>query len=618
MPMADRYADEFPGDSVVQTDGETQFVGIDARTEPDKLQPGFAQVLQNMRLDNLSPTVRKGTAKQTNAINPGTLPLFIPFVVGASSSIVGGSLSNGIYASCVFSDPNNNNKNYIFLATTGKCFWIDNQQNTGSITYPANEVIESVDPSTDLFQYGGSVYLLRGDVGTSFTVTSLTSTGTTATATVTNAAPLFTGAYVNIQGAMPTAYNGQYQITLSGSSFTYALANSTTSPASGTITCNRIKIPMIWSGNFSSSFALTSTGTISQNFSYMPSSNWGLLQQNRVILEYNRNAVIMSQILGPQAYDTINGLFTFAAGTADYLIGASPYQDTQTIVFLRQSAYLINGLSGDVASMTDQLLTDTVGCVSRRTIALCGQNVLFLSDRGVFMFQPGFELTLRGNSLPLSAPIDPYIKQINFAAVNVAWAAYFLNRYYLAVPINGSTRNNAVFVYNFINQQWESIDSFPTNFYVDMMQVTLNSSGTPTLYMIDKQGGIYAAEQNETDDYAIAYAQANQYPIAGVLRTRRYLFGSTELKKFNRAILNISQDANSSMTATAFSFSPENTRTLFTVATAGASSTVTRPAIINQRAYGLELQLANASGRFVLNRLSIGAYVKDKKSTPTT
>jgi len=66
-------------------------------------------------------------------------------------------------------------------------------------------------------------------------VASLTSVGTTATATVTSGHGYQTGSNVVITGATPTAYNGNYTITVvSATVFTYAFAGGS-SPASGTI-----------------------------------------------------------------------------------------------------------------------------------------------------------------------------------------------------------------------------------------------------------------------------------------------------------------------------------------------------------------------------------------------
>lgn len=616
--MADRYTDSFPGDSVLVADGDEQIVGMDARTQPERLPPGTAQYLQNMRLDALQVTVRKGMAKQTNVITPNSAPLIIPFVVGAGAVITAG-VTDGIFATCVFSDPGNNNALYIFAVTATKvyCFASATMAVT-TIAYPANELVEVTDKSTDIFQVGGLVYILRGDLGATVTFSGITSSTTTATVSAT-AHRLSSGMFVRVAGANQAAYNGDFSITVTGANaFTYTMASAPgVTPATGTIVLNRLKTPLVWNGSFASAFTLNTYGVISQNFFNMPVSNWGLLQQNRAILEYSRSQVIFSQPVNPQAYDIIDGVFGFASGTNDYLVGAAPYQDTQTLIFMRQSVYLINGVNGDVAAMTDQLITNQVGCCSRHSIATCGSNVLFLNERGVFQLQPGYELTLRGNSLPLSAPVDAFIQTINFSALNAPYAAYYLNRYYLAIPVNGSTRNNAMLVYNFINQAWESYDTFPNGFFCDEMQVMLNNEGVPTLYVISFEGGIYAYEQNEMDDFAAAASPPTQYLINGQFRTRRFNFGSSGLKRFNRAISVLSLDNNSSMAATAFTINPEDSRVLASVSNTVAGDT-TRPSLINKRAYAIELLYENTANRGSISNYQISAFVQDQKSTIQT
>ena len=64
-------------------------------------------------------------------------------------------------------------------------------------------------------------------------ITSLTSSGTTATA-VSAAHNLVTGTSVTVMGAANAAYNGTFEITVTGANtFTYALASTATSPDTG-------------------------------------------------------------------------------------------------------------------------------------------------------------------------------------------------------------------------------------------------------------------------------------------------------------------------------------------------------------------------------------------------
>lgn len=68
-------------------------------------------------------------------------------------------------------------------------------------------------------------------------VTSLTRVSTTATATTAAPHGYTTNDYVTVAGATPTAYNGKVKITVTGpSSFSYQVAGTPATPATGTIT----------------------------------------------------------------------------------------------------------------------------------------------------------------------------------------------------------------------------------------------------------------------------------------------------------------------------------------------------------------------------------------------
>jgi len=67
-------------------------------------------------------------------------------------------------------------------------------------------------------------------------ISSLTRVGTTVTATTASAHGYVTGDFVTVSGAVETAYNGEVQVTVTGpTTFTYAVAGSPATPATGTI-----------------------------------------------------------------------------------------------------------------------------------------------------------------------------------------------------------------------------------------------------------------------------------------------------------------------------------------------------------------------------------------------
>jgi hypothetical protein len=611
MPI--NYEEIVAPDSQIQFAGDSQFIGLDNRQQPEQLPESYVQVSENMRLNQLQATVRKGMEKQTNSISFANTPLVLPFVIG-SSSIILPSFTDGIFYSQIFSDPNTNLE-WIIVATGTKTFMFSSGQAVTSQDYPTNETVKSTD-KVDMFQAGGSMYMLRGLATATAAITSITSSTTTATVTTTAAHGLATNQWVKIAGATQTAYNGNYQITVTGAStFTYVFAGSGTSPATGTKTFAQLKIPLRWDGDQTQDWVVNNYGTISGNNIYMPTSDFGLMQSDRALLQYDRNKILASYIENVNQYDTIYGQFNIAQGQADYLIGFFPYQQAQTIVFNRHSLYLMNNTNGDVANVSVQEITRQNGCVGRRTAATCGSSVLFLSDRGVFQLQPGLELLLRGASEPLSAPIDPTIRTINFSYASGACAAYCNNRYYLAVPVDGSTRNNALLVYNFINKAWESIDSFPNGFYCDYM-VTSLLNNQQTLFVISKEGGIYAYEQLEFDEYSAASEPAAEYTIEGKIRTRRYIFDTPALKRFNSVTTNFNLNANNAWDITAYGIKPGVTKELPSVSST-YTNTETVPRIVGLRGYGLEIEYLNTNQTGGISNLTVSAFVQDRKYTTT-
>jgi len=82
--------------------------------------------------------------------------------------------------------------------------------------------------------------VMRHGAATVFSVSSLTESSGTATATTSASHGLATGDWVTIAGAVETDYNGTVQITVTGgTTFTYAVSNSPSTPATGTITATQ-------------------------------------------------------------------------------------------------------------------------------------------------------------------------------------------------------------------------------------------------------------------------------------------------------------------------------------------------------------------------------------------
>jgi hypothetical protein len=234
--------------------------------------------------------------------------------------------------------------------------------------------------------------------------------------------------------------------------------------------------------------------------------------------------------------------------------------------------------------------------------------VIFLSDNGVYGTQFLDEYNLRGTETPLSEPINETIKRINKEAWEQSVAVYFDNRYYIAVPLDGATKNNAILVYNFLNQQWESIDT-TSNVNWDIESLIVSGDGSDRgVYAINQLGGIHRLDYrvDGVDRIVTAIGEESKgINIDAAISTRQYTLGSMERKRWKEFDLHVqSSDTNDSdLTIQVETENPDATIALGTLSSfngsvlpAGEDVSI-RGRIGNKRGYGIQFTFNNTTGR---------------------
>lgn len=301
----------------------------------------------------------------------------------------------------------------------------------------------------------------------------------------------------------------------------------------------------------------------------------------------SRDTVSVSNFLDWEHWDLVDA-FTFNNGGNDEVVAVSPWTINEALVLMRNSIYYASFgidryVTGDPLStdaFTKTLVTD-IGCMAKKSVVQANGGIVFLSDNGVYFLQPsqvGANDAMRLLTLadPLSAPIDDVIQRINRAYAHRAVATYWNNRYYLAVPLDGSSDNNAVLVYNFILKNWESVDVYPSGF--DAFDFLIGKKDNQRrMFIVDSDQGVFLAEQLNCDEYgsstgepilpfyipatlsALAFTQNN---IVGVLKTRRYTFNTLGDKRFSTAETEMVCDAGSQISTVAEAFNPDATTTI--------------------------------------------------------
>ena len=641
-----------------QTEGDLGFVGVSSRENPVNIAAGFVQYAQNMRMD-------RGEAK----VRAGCLDLTTPDLV------VGGKK---FLTSCLYTS-STGEQSIVLVSETGLYTYNTSTKLISSARpYPSQVIggttyvrsISESDP-VDAFQAENKVYILRGySRNTVFTITgspAISRSGTTVT--------------LNFGGTNHGYAIGDEIIVyvplhpdLSGSYFVQTVPSSTsvtyTTTASGaknhtTFTCVKAKAPLVFDG-------ITETVTLvpqavdnatdaADQYPYlanetdacMPPADFGMYFQGRIVLCVSRDEIAASNYYEPNIFDVSLDQFKINVGDNDYIVGFAPFQEDKFLLFKRNSIYYAYipppAITDTVNGINDksfvQTLTNQFGCVARRSIIFAGQQVFFLSDRGVYLLNNTLDLKLVGDQKPLSDLISDVIENINTQYAQNACGLFFNNRYYLSIPLIDSvvapTTNNATLVYSLLNQAWESVDKYPQNSSVGsyaprvLLQAVYNNRNQMFAVSLRK---LHLSEQGDVDilnngtgtpvlglallgdtagaDSAVFVTGVIQSPIPAILTSRRYSFKTFDQKRFSGLQTDMLLDANTSMDISAIATNPDTAISLINFTSTTAEDKNVR-AKVSRRAYALDIKFTINAGRPTIRGLTIDAITPGRNLVST-
>jgi hypothetical protein len=460
-------------DDPVLTDGDNGFVGIDSYLEPETLQPGFVQESLNMRLDGDRAKVRKGWDFLA-ATASGPLNTF--------------SYSAGddeVFATGKYSDPDDDNKDWLVAVTKTKAIiWNESTPNGLTVNY---------------------------DTGTSPTVV---------TAQKPMVVQAFNKVYILRLGQRPLEWDGN-------------------TAASGTTVTSEFEVL---------------SASASGSGDPFPSTNVGLYSRNRLIgfqpptvatptgSKTGAQTIVMSDLLTPNNISS-DSEFYLNFGSADYLVGMIPYLENQLLVFLRNSVHCITNIHATSISEHFEI-TREYGCVAQRSIAQSGAQTYFLSDKGVMVMTPqadpgkGMGIVVskvQGDAMPLSAKIQDQFADLNVLHAHKAAGVVFDNKYYLSLPTGSDTTPKTIAVYNILQQNWESKDTYPEGIEDWVVLPYGSNPSRARLFATMAKGWFLMEENNGLDDSGREIgdnSQSGTTVVAGKLKTRNYNFGNVSVKKW--------------------------------------------------------------------------------------
>ena len=363
--------------------------------------------------------------------------------------------------------------------------------------------------------------------------------------------------------------------------------------------------------------------SVSGGFSHMPAAEFGHYHQRRLVLPFKNSVdastdsytyrqiqdeLIFSDILDSDTYDPIFNQFRFNAGRADRIMGLHSFSEDILMVFNRNSIHLVANTT-DLKNSTNKLLTDEIGLLAKDSIQQIGNQILFLSDNGVYGVGFIEDYKLRGTEIPLSESIQSTINRINTLYSSGAQSVYFDNRYYLAVPLDQSNRNNALIIYNFLNKQWESIDSVNSpDFHITNMFVA-GEADKRGVYITNDVGGINRLEARASGVdriVSITGGTVESIGISATATTRQFTLGKLDRKKWKSFEMHV-ESSPDNVSDFDISIECENIDRTISLGTlngfnngsdlAEGEDISIRGRMGNPRAYGVQFTINNTTGR---------------------
>lgn len=561
----------------------------------------------------------------------------------AGGAIVGTANINGAFGSCLFSNPASSNAEYIILALFSNAVAINMQtQASTTINYPTGITIAS---EVSMLQAFNKVFIFRD--GQTALEWNGSFSGTPAFTKVANG-DYATSTYLDASNNTSIA-DGIVTVTATSHGLLvgdriFVVDNGTTTLTENGTGYVVATVPGTGSFTFFAEVPDSAATTVvyakkqpSQlGFTHMPAPPWGVYHQRRIIVPYYytttgssgsetvtsrnvRDEILLSDVFDSNTYDRIQNQLKVTAGIADYLQYVHPFTEDNAVIFNRNSIHLMMGLSGSIADISLKEITREAGLVARKSVVTIGDQVFFLSDNGVYSTSFQDLYNLRGAGLPLSDPINPLIKRINSAYAYNAVAIYHDNRYWIAVPLDNSTRNNAILVYNLLNKGWESLDIIDNTGWDISNLIVSGSGGINKLYAVNRFGGIHVIDER-VDSFDYVYTapglDAQPLPIESEVVTRQYIFGDVGRKSFNAYELHVESSeyelSDGDLTMITENIDKEIemyslTESLGFDLPVGEDSSV-RGRIGNVRGYGIQAKFVPTKGRPKLRMVKIESY----------
>lgn len=567
--MSERFRSFYPRDQAPDTLGDRGWVGVDARREPHKVAPGFVSHAENCRFRAEVAETRLGSIVEPwlnkivgTAVNSWTTihGLGVFHDPGRGQSFVLLAVDGGVYLARSGNAPS-------ALALPA------------GVTLSGQVRFTQAFGTVLLWRGVDEAPLQMTDVNVGFltveqTQITLTRTDTTATLTMGVDHLYRTGDLVTIKGADQAEYNGTFEIVVVDSrSFTYEVEGSPVTPATGEIRVDDNGTEVI--PNASDAVFLQNRLFIPTGQDYIAVSDYGdytryvpVVQEMRInqgssdalvaVAKFNEATLIAFKErsifavynvygnLGAVEQDTLTPQFGLVAKRSIAQVGKDLwFLSPQGVMSLRQTEQNeIQGLALPISEPMEGIIKRINWIYAENAVAAYVNNKYYLA-------LPIDDAELLGPELATGVPYDPTPEVVigdlvvgatyrwtkDDAAVSLTNGSETLTDGGLFVAQGTSVTiaassppeitaecsvrrvwqgvNNAVLVYDVLNQAWAGIDTGPELAVEDFVVVPIGRR--QELAFISPQGYVYLYEQDYEDQRALPYVdvKVTSAPLTG-------------------------------------------------------------------------------------------------------
>lgn len=231
------------------------------------------------------------------------------------------------------------------------------------------------------------------------------------------------------------------------------------------------------------------------------------------------------------AFNRTTNAFRIPVGTERAIV---PTRESGMVFFGQDAVWALNPSTTPAATDKPEPLITNLGCVANNTAKALGDDIYWLAQDGVRSLKRNIQDKQQlGVSYPVSYKLKSEFDSISWAYVYKACAVAFDNKYFISLPVDGSTYNNSVWVYYPATDGWTTISGWNVGTWV-----TYSVGGQERLYYGDATTGIVYRAWTGTTDSGTAITSTEiskgynmgypfQYKFGGNLELRAETGGGT-------------------------------------------------------------------------------------------